>query len=130
MKSAQPSPSKYLISMSKESAGIHRIGLHISVTGEQQQMTYIYMPPDAEVSWHSHPQESFVMVIQGGYEMWVGDEHFELKPGFACWVPADTPHRARVGSEPTVEIEVFSPPREDWASISPDYDFRKKDKPT
>ncbi len=111
--------------MGREHGGLHRVGQHVSLTGERLQLTTIYMPPEARVDWHSHPQESFVVVVEGGYHIWVGDEEFELNPGTACWISANTPHRALVGPEPTVEIEIFAPPREDWAAISPQFDCRK-----
>lgn len=126
--SDETQPSKYLVPVDREHAHIHRIGLHAALTGQALQMTFIYMPPDSVVGWHSHPQESFVTVIQGGYEIWVGEENFKLEPGVACWVPANTPHRATVGHEATVEIEVFAPPREDWAVLTPALDMRKRDR--
>lgn len=117
--------SKYCVPMGQEHANLHRIGQHVSLTGERLQMTTIYMPAGAKVDWHQHDQESFIVVIQGSYRIWVAQECFELEPGFACYIPANTPHRAVVGPEPTIEIEIFSPPREDWADISPDFDRRK-----
>lgn len=123
--STNPShPGKYIVSIAPENGNIHRIGTHVALTGERLQMTFIYMPANAVVGWHSHPQESFVTVIKGGYEMWVGDEQFSLVPGMACWVPANTQHRATVGAEDTVEVEVFGPPREDWAALTTAFDFR------
>lgn len=119
------SGNRYIVPLGRDHGNIHHIGQHVVVTGEQLQMACIYMPPEAEVGWHSHPQESFVTVIQGGYELWVGSEQFTLGPGQACWIPANTAHRAIVGPEPTVEIEVFSPPREEWAELTPQFDFRR-----
>jgi quercetin dioxygenase-like cupin family protein len=117
---------KYFVSVKPDQARIHRSGMHVALTGHTLQMTYIYMPPFARVDWHSHEEESFITVIEGGFEMWVADEHFHLTPGSACWIPANTPHRAIVGREPTIEIEAFSPPREDWAAITPNLDFRSE----
>lgn len=122
-------PSRYAVPITPEHGGIHRVGIHVALTGQQLQMTVIYMPANAEVGWHSHPQESFVTVLEGGYHMWVGDEEFDLLPGWACRVPANTPHRATVGPHPTVEVEVFAPPREDWAAITPQFDMRRGDQP-
>jgi quercetin dioxygenase-like cupin family protein len=121
----QVSPSRFMVPITREHGGIHRIGVHVALTGHQLQMTVIYMPAYAEVDWHSHPQESFVMVLEGAYRIWVGDETFDLTPGLACWVPANTPHRAVVGPNALVELEIFAPPRSDWAAITPQFDFRQ-----
>jgi quercetin dioxygenase-like cupin family protein len=118
--------SKYFFSMTEENGGLHGKGIHVSLTGKNLQMTYIYIPAHTEVMWHSHKEESFVMVIQGGYELWVNEDYYVLEPGLVCWMPANTKHRARVGPVDTIEIEVFSPPREDWAAICPAYDFRNE----
>lgn len=121
--------SRFLVPISVEQAHIHHVGKHVVITGLHLQLAYIYMPPHVEVAWHSHPQESFVVVLEGGYEMWVGDEHFSLVPGQACWIPAQTPHRATVGPEATVELEAFAPAREEWAALTPHFDFRRGSDP-
>jgi quercetin dioxygenase-like cupin family protein len=116
--------SKYLAPITLENAGPARAGRSVVLTGEQLQLAIVYLTPGAEIPWHSHPNETMVTLIQGRYELWIGDEHLTLEPGWAAWIPANMPHRALVGPEQTVEIEAFAPPRDDYAGRTPQFDFR------
>jgi quercetin dioxygenase-like cupin family protein len=116
--------SKYVAPITVEHAGPAGAGRSVVLTGEHVQLAIVYLNPNAEIPWHSHPNETMVTLIQGSYEMWVGDEQFTLKPGWAAWIPADMPHRALVGPELTIEVEAFAPPRNDYAGRTPQFDYR------
>ena len=45
----------------------------------------------------------------------IGDETGELGPGGSWAILANVPHSVAVGPEGAVIVEVFSPPRDDWA---------------
>lgn len=118
--------SKYVAPITIEHSGPARAGRSVVLTGELLQLAIVYLTPGAEIPWHSHPNETMVTLMQGSYEMWVGDEQFRVTPGWAVWIPANLPHRAVVGDELTVEVEAFAPPRDDYASRTPQFDFRGK----
>jgi HTH-type transcriptional regulator, repressor for puuD len=42
---------------------------------------------------HSHNVEESVFVLEGLATVQIGDDHFDLVPGQATWVPAGVPHR-------------------------------------
>jgi HTH-type transcriptional regulator, repressor for puuD len=42
---------------------------------------------------HSHNVEESVLVLEGLATAQIGDDHFDLVPGQATWVPAGVPHR-------------------------------------
>lgn len=117
--------SKYLVPITLEHATQGRLSKSVVLTGMNLQFACIYLQPGTEIPWHSHPNETMVTVIAGGYDLWVGDEHMQLKPGYAVWVPGDVPHRAVVGNELTIELEAFAPPRDDYAERTPHANFRK-----
>lgn len=117
--------SRYLAPITVDHAAQGRAGKTVVLTGNLLQLAVVYLPPNAEIPWHSHPAETIVTVISGGYDIWVGNDHFRLEPGWAAWIPANVPHRALVGTEPAVEIEAFAPPREEYAARTPHYDFRR-----
>jgi quercetin dioxygenase-like cupin family protein len=47
----------------------------------------------------------------------VGDEERELGPGGTWTIAANVPHSAIAGPEGAVVIDVFAPPRGDWAAL-------------
>jgi quercetin dioxygenase-like cupin family protein len=117
--------SRYLAPISIEYAGQARAGRSVVLTGELLQLAVVYLNPGAEIPWHSHPNETMVTLIAGSYELWIGDEHFQLQPGWAAWIPADMPHRALVGDHVAIEVEAFAPPRDDYAQRTPQFDYRR-----
>lgn len=115
---------EYLVPITAENAVAGIVGSVVAVTGEKLQLVVVYLDPGEVIEWHSHPHETMVTLVEGEYDVWIGDEQFTLKPGWALWIPSDVPHRAVVGDQPVVEIEAFSPPRKEYAELMPDYDFR------
>lgn len=117
--------SSYLARITLDQAVEGLVGKSVVLTGDRLQLAYVYLEPHAEIPWHSHPAETLVTLVQGGYDLWIGDEHFWLEPGWAAWVPSNVPHRVRVGDQLTVEVEAFAPPREEYAIRTRQYDFRR-----
>jgi quercetin dioxygenase-like cupin family protein len=118
--------SKYIIPLSDEFSKQGKYGKTVTLTGDSLQLAFIYLEPGAEIPWHSHSQEAMITLLKGSIEQWVGNEHFVLRPGYAVWIPSNVPHRAIVGPEFTIEIETFSPVREEFATRSPEFDLRNK----
>jgi quercetin dioxygenase-like cupin family protein len=113
------------VPISPEVSAPGRIGKTVALTGHSLQLAVVYQDPGAEIPWHSHPQEALLTLLVGSMEIWIGEEHFTLRPGWAAWMPANVPHRATIGPEPTIEIEAFSPVREEYAKRTPKFDFRE-----
>jgi len=61
----------------------------------------------------THPQEKTGYLISGRLRLHVGEESRDLLPGDAWLVPADIPHKA-LTLEPSVVVEIFSPPNEEY----------------
>jgi len=47
----------------------------------------------------------------------IGGEVGETRPGSSWVIPPNVPHSVVAGPEGAVLVEVFSPPRHDWAAI-------------
>jgi quercetin dioxygenase-like cupin family protein len=43
---------------------------------------------------HQHPEEQILYVLEGVFEVTVGDETYEVHPGQASFHPSNVPHRA------------------------------------
>lgn len=66
-----------------------------------------------EVPNHSHPHEQVGYVVSGQLRMTVDGQSHDLGPGDSYHAPSNVPHGA-LTLEPSVVVEVFSPPREDY----------------
>lgn len=88
-----------------------------AVHGERITLGVIELEPDSVVPEHHHPNEQLGMVLRGSVTFRAGDESRELGPGGTWAIPGDVPHDVRTGPEGAVVLDVFSPPRADWAGL-------------
>ena len=89
------------------------------VSGERLTLAVVEFDPGAVVAEHAHENEQLGLVLQGSMAFRVGDEERELGPGDTWTIPSNTPHQAVAGPEGAVVIDVFAPPRDDWAALEP-----------
>ena len=97
------------------------------INGDQMMLTHIYLKKGAVVPLHSHHNEQFTYVLEGVLRFWIGGEEAEpidIGPGEVLHIPAHVPHKAEA-LEDTLDVDVFSPPRQDWLDKTDDY-FRRK----
>ena len=85
------------------------------VSGQKVMMVMNEIQPSAEPFPHSHSQEQILHITKGRAEVGVGDKTWILGPGDVIVVPPNVPHVLKVvGNEPVINIDVFSPIREDY----------------
>lgn len=65
---------------------------------------------------HQHEHEQFSMVLEGQFEMTVGDETRVLEPGMICIIPSNAWHGGRAITWCKL-LDVFSPVREDYKAL-------------
>ena len=97
------------------------------INGDQMMLTHVYLKRGAVVPLHSHHNEQFTYVLEGVLRFWIGDETAEpidIGPGEVLHIPAHVPHKAEA-LEDTLDVDVFSPPRQDWLDGTDDY-FRRQ----
>ena len=81
--------------------------------GERMMLIEVTLNQGAVVPLHTHPHEQ-IGYLAGGRLLWeLGDERRELSAGDAWLVPPNVPHQV-TALEPSVAIDVFSPPREEY----------------
>jgi quercetin dioxygenase-like cupin family protein len=89
------------------------------VGGERITLAVVELDPGAEVAEHAHENEQLGLVLQGSMAFRIGDEERELEPGDTWTIPSNMPHSAVAGPEGAVVIDVFAPPRDEWAALEP-----------
>ncbi len=81
--------------------------------GEKAMLCEFTAEAGVQVPLHSHPHEQVGMVQSGRVEFTVAGERWIAGPGDAYAIPGGVEHAARF-LEPTVLLELFSPPREEY----------------
>jgi len=92
------------------------------VTGERAMLAHIYLDKGARVPKHSHHNEQITYLLEGVLKFWIGEEREEiiLKAGEVLHIPPNVPHEAEA-LEDCLDVDVFSPPREDWLNGTDHY---------
>jgi len=88
-----------------------------AVAGAQATLAAIELEPDAHVPEHRHPNEQTGLLLRGSLRFRIGEEAKDLRPGAMWVIPGDVPHEVEAGPEGAFLVELFSPPRADWAGL-------------
>lgn len=77
------------------------------------------LQPGMEARPHHHPFEQLAYILKGRVRFTVGETVHELGPGGLCVIPPDVTHFADVlGEEPALNLDIFSPVREDYLHLT------------
>ena len=83
--------------------------------GDRIMVSLVESVPHASPPPHSHPDhEQAGIVLQGEFEMTIGDERKRLRPGDAYVIPLGVQHQFHGLDASTLVVDVFSPPREEY----------------
>jgi len=92
------------------------------ISGERAMVAQIFLQKGAVVPTHSHENEQVTYLLEGALRFWIGEDREELllRAGEVLLIPSGVPHAAEA-MEDCVDLDVFSPPRQDWLQGTDDY---------
>jgi quercetin dioxygenase-like cupin family protein len=93
------------------------------ITGERMMLAHVYLKKGAIVPRHSHENEQITYILEGGLRFWIGadeSEVIDVQAGEVLHIPSNVPHKAEA-LEDTLDVDIFSPPRQDWLDKTDDY---------
>lgn len=83
-------------------------------TGDGATIQLTRLIPGHEPSPHAHPYEQLVYILSGEIDFHVADTVTRLKPGGLLKVQPNVQHWGEVvGDEPVLNLDVFTPKRDD-----------------
>lgn len=97
------------------------------ITGDAMMIAHVYLKKDALVPQHSHHNEQITYILSGALHFWLGADRGRevvVREGEVLHIPSNVPHEARA-LEDTLDVDVFSPPRQDWLDGTDSYFHRK-----
>lgn len=86
---------------------------HTLAAGEKLLQMFVEFDAGGRVPEHAHPHEQVAHVLRGRLHFTVAGEPRDLGPGESLLLPGNVPHAAEA-TEPSLVLETFSPPREDF----------------
>ncbi len=97
------------------------------ITGDRMMLAHVYLKKGAIVPRHAHENEQLTYILEGALRFWIGEDESEtidVRAGEVLHIPSHVPHKAEA-LEDTLDVDIFSPPRQDWLDKSDDYLRRK-----
>ena len=96
------------------------------ITGERMMLAQVYLKKGCIVPKHSHHNEQLTYILAGALKFSLGDDGAEeivVHAGEVLLIPSNVPHMAEALEE-TLDVDIFSPPRQDWLDGTDDYFHR------
>jgi len=93
------------------------------ITGDRMILAHVYLKKGCIVPKHSHENEQLTYILEGALKFKIGDDGAEeivVSAGEVLLIPSNVPHMAEALEE-TLDVDVFSPPRQDWLDKKDDY---------
>ena len=86
------------------------------ITGDRIMLAHVYLKKGSIVPTHSHENEQITYILKGALRFWIGvdeSEEIVVRAGEVLHIPSNVVHKA-LALEETLDVDVFSPPRQDW----------------
>ncbi len=93
------------------------------ITGDRMMLAHVYLKKGCVVPKHSHDNEQLTYILQGALRFWLGEDGTDelvVSAGEVLHIPSNLPHQAEA-LEDTLDVDIFSPPRQDWLDKSDAY---------
>ena len=93
------------------------------ITGDRMMLAHVYLKKGAIVPRHAHENEQLTYILEGALRFWIGEDESEtvdVRAGEVLHIPSNVPHKAEA-LEDTLDVDIFSPPRQDWLEKTDDY---------
>jgi quercetin dioxygenase-like cupin family protein len=86
------------------------------ITGDRMMLAHVYLERGCIVPKHHHENEQLTYILEGALRFRLGEDGAEeliVRAGEVLHIPSNLPHEAEA-LEDTLDVDIFSPPRQDW----------------
>jgi quercetin dioxygenase-like cupin family protein len=90
------------------------------VYGQQIMVARVFIKKDGHVPLHHHHNEQLTYILEGALKFAIKGKEIVVRSGEVLCIPANMPHEAWA-LEDTLDLDVFTPPREDWLNKTDEY---------
>ena len=93
------------------------------ITGDRMMLAHVYIKKGCIVPRHSHENEQITYILEGGLRFWIGADEsqtLDVMAGEVLHIPSGVLHKAEALAD-TLDVDIFSPPRQDWLDKTDDY---------
>jgi len=93
------------------------------ITADRMMLAHVYLKKGSIVPRHSHENEQITYILEGGLRFWIGADEaqvIDVMAGEVLHIPSFVQHKAEA-LEDTLDVDIFSPPRQDWLDKTDNY---------
>lgn len=93
------------------------------ITGDSMMLAHVYLKKGSIVPQHRHDNEQLTYILEGGLRFWIGKDEsqvIDVMAGDVLHIPSNVFHKAEA-LEDTLDVDIFSPPRQDWLNKTDAY---------
>jgi quercetin dioxygenase-like cupin family protein len=93
------------------------------ISTDRMMLAQVFLEQGCIVPLHSHENEQLTYILEGKLRFWLGDDESEavdVGAGEVLHIPSWVPHKAEA-LETTLDVDIFTPPRQDWLDGSDAY---------
>jgi quercetin dioxygenase-like cupin family protein len=90
------------------------------VVGDKVMLARVFIKKGGHVPEHHHHNEQVTYILEGALKFAIDGQEVVVKAGEVLCIPGNMPHEAWA-LEDTLDLDVFTPPREDWLTKTDAY---------
>jgi unsaturated pyranuronate lyase len=90
------------------------------IVGDKVMLARVFLKKGAHVPEHHHHNEQVTYILGGALKFAIDGKEIVVHAGEVLCIPSNMPHEAWA-VEDTLDLDVFTPPREDWLNKSDNY---------
>lgn len=93
------------------------------ITSDRMMLAHVYLKKGCVVPKHAHESEQLTYILEGELQFSIGEngeQEVSVRAGEVLVIPSNVPHKA-VAIVDSLDVDVFSPPRQDWLDKRDDY---------
>ena len=90
------------------------------ITADRMMMAHVILKKGSVVPTHQHENEQITYILKGALKFEINGKEIIVREGEVLTVPSNVPHAA-TALEDTLDLDVFSPPRQDWLNKTDNY---------
>jgi len=93
------------------------------ISGDRVMLAHVYLKKGCVVPRHQHENEQITYILEGALHFWIGEDEkkeITIRAGEVLHIPSNVWHKAEALDD-TLDVDVFSPPRQDWLNKTDSY---------
>lgn len=93
------------------------------ITGDRLMLAHVHLKRGCIVPRHHHENEQLTYILEGALRFWIGEDEstvIDVRAGEVLHLPSNLPHKAEA-LEDTLDVDIFTPPRQDWLEKTDSY---------